>query len=90
MRGSRITGTRCAQAAPPRTATRRAGTGVVQMPLIVVADDLARGDLVHVLPDWLPKRGIVHAVYPSRRCLLPSVRALLDHLVERFDALGDD
>ncbi len=67
-----------------------AGIGVVQLPGMVVAEDLARGDLVCVLPAWLPRREIVHAVFPSRRGLLPSVRALLDHLAQRFEALGQD
>ena len=38
------------------------------------------GRLVHVLPQWQPRSGIVHAVFPSRRGLLPSVRTLLDFL----------
>lgn len=67
-----------------------AGIGVVQLPVMVVAEELARGELVSVLRAWSPKREIVHAVFPSRRGLLPSVRALLEHLAERFDALGQD
>ncbi|EPQ0469519.1 LysR family transcriptional regulator, partial [Acinetobacter baumannii] len=30
---------------------------------------------------------IMHAVYPSRKGLLPSVRALLDFLSEEFETL---
>ncbi|MCL4744194.1 MAG: LysR family transcriptional regulator [Burkholderiaceae bacterium] len=67
-----------------------AGIGVVQLPGMVVGEDLGRGDLAWVLPSWSPKREIVHAVFPSRRGLLPSVRSLLDHLAERFEALGQD
>jgi DNA-binding transcriptional LysR family regulator len=37
-----------------------------------------------VLPDWRPANEIVHAVFPSRRGLLPSVRALLDFLADEF------
>jgi DNA-binding transcriptional LysR family regulator len=40
--------------------------------------------LVNVLPDWAPKSGIVHAVFPSRRGLLPSVCTLIDFLAEEF------
>lgn len=57
-----------------------AGAGVVQLPTIFVWDDIRAGRLAHVLPDWRPKPGIVHAVFPSRRGLLPSVRALVDFL----------
>ncbi len=66
-----------------------AGLGVVQLPSMMVVDELASGALLQVLPDWQPRREIVHAVFPSRRGLLPSVRALIDHLAQRFAALPD-
>lgn len=59
-----------------------AGVGIVQLPTLMIWQDVAEGRLVHVLPDWRPKAGIVHAVFPSRRGLLPSVRTLLDFLAE--------
>ncbi|HEY0801277.1 MAG TPA: LysR family transcriptional regulator [Steroidobacteraceae bacterium] len=61
-----------------------AGIGVVQLPVIMVRDQLADGRLIRVLPDWAPRREIIHAVFPSRRGLLPSVRALIDYLAQRF------
>lgn len=67
-----------------------AGVGVVQLPMLLVAASIAEGQLVHVLPDWAPSREIIHAVYPSRRGQLPSVRALLDHLAAAFAALDED
>lgn len=57
-----------------------AGVGVVQLPTMTVWQDIEAGRLVHVLPDWRPRAGIIHAVFPSRRGLLPSVRAFLDFL----------
>lgn len=54
------------------------GLGVVQLPTLLVWPDIRAGRLVHVLPDWRPPAAVVHAVFPSRRGLLPSVRALLD------------
>lgn len=54
------------------------GLGVVQLPTLLIWPDVQAGRLVHVLPDWRPPAGIIHAVFPSRRGLLPSVRALLD------------
>jgi DNA-binding transcriptional LysR family regulator len=65
----------------------RNGVGVAQLPTMMIGDALARGELVDVLPDWRPKTRIVHAVFPSRRGLLPSVRALLDHLAADYAAL---
>lgn len=57
-----------------------AGAGAARLPTLVVWDDLQAGRLATVLPDWRPSNEIVHAVFPSRRGLLPSVRALLDFL----------
>lgn len=57
------------------------GVGVVQLPRMVVDRDLAQGHLVDVLPNWAPRAGVVHAVFPSRRGVLPAVRALIDYLV---------
>lgn len=57
-----------------------AGVGVVQLPTMMIWQDVEAGRLIHVLPNWRPTAGVIHAVFPSRRGLLPSVRALLDHL----------
>lgn len=57
------------------------GLGIVQLPTLLIWPDIQAGRLVHILPDWRPPAGIVHAVFPSRRGLLPSVRALLDFFV---------
>lgn len=62
-----------------------AGAGVVHLPAVVVCEDLNDGRLVNLLPDWAPRTGVVHAVFPSRRGLLPSVRTLLDFLGEEFE-----
>ena len=56
------------------------GLGIVQLPTMMIWQDVEAGRLIHVLPDWRPQAGIIHAVFPSRRGLLPSVRALLDFL----------
>jgi DNA-binding transcriptional LysR family regulator len=66
------------------------GVGVVQLPAVVIRGDLIAGTLVDVLPLWAPRSGIIHAVFPSRRGLLPSVRALLDHLAAEYARLLDD
>jgi DNA-binding transcriptional LysR family regulator len=60
--------------------------GVVQMPAMMVLKDLLLGNLVEVLPQWAPRSGVIHAVFPSRRGLLPSVRGLLDFLGSEFAA----
>lgn len=60
------------------------GIGAVQLPLIAVDEDLVAGRLVEVVPGWQPRAGIAHAVFPTRRGLLPAVRGLLDFLAVEF------
>lgn len=67
-----------------------AGVGVVQLPSMMVREQIERGELVHVIPGWAPQREIVHAVFASRRGMLPAVRALVDFLANRFHALDED
>jgi DNA-binding transcriptional LysR family regulator len=67
-----------------------AGVGIVQLPTLVVCDQLAQGALVKLIPDWAPRREIIHAVFSSRRGQMPAVRALLDYLVERYQAMDED
>ena len=55
------------------------GVGIVQLPCMVVEDDLRNGTLIDVLPGWAPRGGIIHAVFPSRRGLMPNVRLLIDY-----------
>lgn len=63
-----------------------AGVGVVRLPAMVVDDNVENGKLVNVMPGWTPKGGIVHAVFPSRRGLLPSVRSFIDFLAGEYAA----
>lgn len=67
-----------------------AGVGVVKIPAMFIQEELTNGSLVNVLPEWAPNREIIHAVYPSRRGLLPSVRALIDFLSDRFRELDEN
>ncbi len=60
------------------------GVGIGGLPLCVVSRDLAERRLVRVLPEWTPVEGMVVAMFPSRRGLLPSVRALIDFLAAGF------
>lgn len=57
-----------------------AGIGVAQLPSLMIEADLKTGRLVELLPAWRLSNDAVHAVFPSRRGLLPSIRALLDFL----------
>lgn len=67
-----------------------AGVGIVQLPIMMVRDELDRGELVQLLPGWAPRSEIIHAVFPSRRGLLPSVRSLVDFLAARFREIDEE
>jgi DNA-binding transcriptional LysR family regulator len=63
------------------------GRGIALLPSIATHEQLRRGQLVQVLPQWQSPEGIVHCIYPSRRGMMPAVRALLDFLSERLPAM---
>ncbi len=62
----------------------RRGVGVALLPEFVCAPAVTRGELEVLLPEWSVPEGIMHFVYPTRRGLLPAVRALVDFLAERL------
>lgn len=67
-----------------------AGVGVVQLPILMVREQLENGSLVRLLDDWEPRREVIHAVFPSRRGLLPAVRALVDFLSEEYAQMNEE
>lgn len=67
-----------------RAATR--GLGVACLPTLFITEDLTSGALIRLLPSLSSRAGVVHAVFPSRRGMVPAVRALLDALSEGFAA----
>ncbi|ARP97565.1 LysR family transcriptional regulator [Bordetella genomosp. 13] len=60
------------------------GRGISLLPSEATREQMRRGQLVRVLPDWRSPEGIVHCIYPSRRGMMPAVRALVDFLSERL------
>ncbi|CAB3675940.1 MULTISPECIES: LysR family transcriptional regulator [Achromobacter] len=60
-----------------------AGAGLSVLPDYLVADDLASGRLIEVLPQWSLPGGGIHAVFPSTRFRPAKVRAFVDLLRER-------
>lgn len=63
------------------------GHGIALLPETVCADAISRGELEVVLADWSLPQGICHAVFPSRRGLLPAVRVFIDFLADRLPPL---
>ena len=59
----------------------RQNCGIALLPDTIVQVYVQSGELVRVLPNGKAPHGILHAVYPSRRGLLPAVRVFIDYLV---------
>lgn len=64
------------------------GVGMCILPDYMCRRELRLGELQQVLPGWAPRPGVVHAVFPSRRGLLPAVRRFLDFLGEHVTGEG--
>jgi DNA-binding transcriptional LysR family regulator len=64
------------------------GTGMSVLPDYMCREELLDGRLAVVLPGWAPQLGVFHAVYPSRRGLVPAVRRFLDFLGEYTSGEG--
>lgn len=62
-----------------------AGLGISKLPDILIKGDLKSGKLVKIIPAWEPKPELIHLAYTSRRGLLPSVKALIEFLVNEFN-----
>lgn len=66
------------------------GIGIAWVPESSCVAELRSGRLQIVLPEWGLPQGILHLVYPSRRGMLPAVRALVDFLAEAFEHRADE
>lgn len=60
------------------------GRGVVLLPMFVVSQALARGELVRLLPEYEASTLTVSALYPRHRHLSPKVRLFVDLLAQRL------
>lgn len=58
--------------------------GIALLPDFLIADDLATGRLVPVLPGLDAGSVEIMALYPSKRYLEPRVRRFIDLLAERL------
>ncbi len=61
-----------------------AGTGMSFLPEMLSRAELQAKLLVPVLPGWVLRPGVLHAVFPSRRGQVPAVRSFLDFLEENL------
>lgn len=62
----------------------RAGAGIGYVPIWVAQDDLAKGSLIHVLPEYRLPEIPLYAVYTNRQFMNARVRAFIDFLVQHL------
>jgi DNA-binding transcriptional LysR family regulator len=62
------------------------GIGVAQVPEPIAADHVRAGRLVHVLETYASMVPGVFLYYPSRRQMMPKLRAFIDHVKSRSTA----
>lgn len=72
---------------PMLMALAKGGLGITMLPETLCADAVRKGELEVVLPEWRLPQGIAHAVFASRRGLLPAVRVFIDFLAEKLPPL---
>lgn len=60
------------------------GAGIQLQPTFLIENQLASGQLVEVLPQYRSVELGIYAVYPSRKFVLPKVRALVEFLAAKL------
>nr|WKF60075.1 HTH-type transcriptional regulator DmlR [Paraburkholderia busanensis] len=60
------------------------GAGIVLQPEVLLADDIAAGRLVPVLPSWSYRPTPMHLIYAQDRRPTAKLRSVIDFLMERF------
>ncbi|MFM8548722.1 MAG: LysR family transcriptional regulator [Betaproteobacteria bacterium] len=61
-----------------------AGAGIQLQPTFLIDQELASGQLVEILPQFRSAELGIYAIYPSRKFVLPKVRALVDFLASKL------
>jgi DNA-binding transcriptional LysR family regulator len=59
-----------------------AGAGIAQLLALSVQDQLDRGDLIDLFPDWPDEKFPLYALYPSRHLPPAKLRAFIDFVLE--------
>lgn len=64
-----------------------AGMGIASLPLYACARELETGTLCVVLPEFRSREGRLAALFPTRRGMMPAVRAFVDFLKDELPPL---
>lgn len=59
------------------------GAGLAQLPISAIKNDLARGDLIRVLPDWSVPTNPIYALYRVGVNKPKKLQALLNYIDAR-------
>ena len=63
------------------------GAGISLLPRFIVGEDLQKGRLDVVLPEWYSDRGDFAIVYPNQKYVSPKTRAFVDFLAEELTTI---
>jgi DNA-binding transcriptional LysR family regulator len=63
------------------------GLGISLLPRFLVHEDLEKGRLEEVLPQWFSDRGDFSIVYPNQKYVSPKTRAFVDFLFEELKTI---
>ena len=80
----RVSGNVVANSADVLRAMALAGKGIFLAPSFMVAEDVAAGTLVRLLPGHRPVEFAINAIYPHKHNLSTKVRSFIDLVAERF------
>ncbi len=61
------------------------GAGVALISDFMIGEELSKGRLVRVLPEWATRPTDVHAVYPAREKLPPRLSLFIDHIAQALN-----
>ncbi len=75
---------------PACRAAAVAGHGLVRLPQIALQDQVARGELVRVLPDWYSAASSLCVIYPAASRRVPRLRVFIAWLQQLFADLAPE
>lgn len=68
----------------------KAGLGLASLPAMLCLEELERGELVSLLPEWQQPRVPIYLLFPERRLMPRKLRAFIDFMLENGVEFGID
>ncbi len=81
----KITGSLCSDNGQILRDAALADLGIVILPTFIIGDDIIKGDLQQILPEYYFPEISLYVVFPSRRYLSAKVRTFIDFLSDYFE-----